>query len=983
MKSIDRMSSGGYIYWHEGNFMSRKDFFNPRILAILLSLSLTLPNPALALRQEGVDAQPTRAGLEDALTNGQPNPAAGMEEKTIQEVINVLEAAAISYRYEMGTNRVSEKPKQVNFKMLAPTTNQGFSSKLDSGYYAVPYSWSVHFSDTFASSRSQLELEVKKVAGSRDTVRIRRIEDQYEVSSPAGLEEAVTQFRTRIHAAKTWDELVALDEEVRKANKTLLSAVQKADLIRLLDERAQIFRPTPGAIQRDVVSQFRARIHAAKSWDELKALETEVIQTYGKLDGHQKANLLNLIDERIAVIRPMPGISAAGMEEGRFPTYVRQLTKQVNAGGIFRLELDENTFVRRVTSSTGEILYDSGESLGLGSLIPLTSGQMNPLWLLAYDSDSGLLLLDPNDGRFLNFPPLGNPIEIRARFAATFEDDQKSLLLEAIGAAGGISSFRIEPREASHKTRVGTQPGVVEMKMAADKGWIRVVISDQGDWIVSKTAGLEEVAWGNVARIDEVAAPIVRAARKTRNQALLNAVVPNLVHLYGGLNDQGELTNLTTNLRAALKGMLVTLAVNDLTGRLSWDPSQTRPLPANLAAVMEATLKLYNQSITSAGMEEKKLSEKMDICREAAEAGDVMALEQIIPDQHHEFLAILALAAFPGPYSWNNPNAVGHLARRLAEVFDVKRNARSIFPTIEVDSLPSAEQLGHAIGTVIRTFTGRDRAIPEGWSDEVLSSKRQNIAIKINVAMVGAAVLATALDMTAPAQGILTAPEPFERKELLSAADNLSSLIRDIRTQGYYDPPVSGEWSSNFLGKFVRPASAGMEEARVVLGDSLSRRDLFEAIKTLAETGVDSGNLAGYFEGLQPMFQEAGYKGELWTPSLSDLPAAPETFGKSIYVDERVPDRDKLITTLEKAGITILKKPGEAKEAAIVIGIESTRITAKQALLQVNENTVGSVTPALLKYLEDKGLLNPGAVVVLHLRFKRSGDLVDSFLLFA
>ena len=146
---------------------------------------------------------------------------------------------------------------------------------------------------------------------------------------------------------------------------------------------------------------------------------------------------------------------------------------------------------------------------------------------------------------------------------------------------------------------------------------------------------------------------------------------------------------------------------------------------------------------------------------------------------------------------------------------------------------------------------------------------------------------------------------------------------------------------------------------------------------------MDSGKLASYFEGLQQKFQDAGYKGELFTPSLADLPAAPEIFGKTIYVDQGVPGRDDLITSLENAGITVLKKPGEAKEAAIVIGIESTRVTAKQALLQVNENTVGFVTPALLKYVEDKDLLNPGGVVVLHLLFKRSGELVDSFLIFA
>ena len=67
-------------------------------------------------------------------------------------------------------------------------------------------------------------------------------------------------------------------------------------------------------------------------------------------------------------------------------------------------------------------------------------------------------------------------------------------------------------------------------------------------------------------------------------------------------------------------------------------------------------------------------------------------------------------------------------------------------------------------------------------------------------------------------------------------------------------------------------------------------------------------------------------------------------------------------------------------EADLVIGDWTLSATPRQALLQVDDQTVRYVTPTLLTYLEQQNLLQPGTVLVVGRLIQ--GDFGEALLIF-
>ncbi len=72
---------------------------------------------------------------------------------------------------------------------------------------------------------------------------------------------------------------------------------------------------------------------------------------------------------------------------------------------------------------------------------------------------------------------------------------------------------------------------------------------------------------------------------------------------------------------------------------------------------------------------------------------------------------------------------------------------------------------------------------------------------------------------------------------------------------------------------------------------------------------------------------------------------------------------------------------GRPEEADLIVGDWTLTPTPRLALLQVDQETVGYVTPALLAGLEERGLLQPGIVLVVGRLVK--GALGEHLLVFA
>jgi len=147
-------------------------------------------------------------------------------------------------------------------------------------------------------------------------------------------------------------------------------------------------------------------------------------------------------------------------------------------------------------------------------------------------------------------------------------------------------------------------------------------------------------------------------------------------------------------------------------------------------------------------------------------------------------------------------------------------------------------------------------------------------------------------------------------------------------------------------------------------------------IDLLTEGRLDAANLAEYFPeaGLQIMARSAGYReGLVFSLPQAGLPSAFLERGVPVFVQEKWRDQVKasLQQAVEQGAIRFVDN--NPAEAYLVIGEEKAiPLQPGQVFIGVNEQTVSRVTPGLLQELQQRGLLEPGSVVILYRAPKES-----------
>ncbi len=198
----------------------------------------------------------------------------------------------------------------------------------------------------------------------------------------------------------------------------------------------------------------------------------------------------------------------------------------------------------------------------------------------------------------------------------------------------------------------------------------------------------------------------------------------------------------------------------------------------------------------------------------------------------------------------------------------------------------------------------------------------------------------------------------------------------------------AGEAIAELVGQFR--LSAGAEERGTPEAGRAALRTFLEGargtIEALAPWNPTEPvtNLADRFPRLAEAAQSAGYeRGIAQSVWINRLPAGPLLKSRNVFVQKGVSWNKANEVQGRLAGyVTFVDSP---ELADVIIGEDRLEVAVArhQAFVQVNDGTAQALTPGLLKYLEEWGLLDPGAVVVLDLLLLRQGDQGEDLVLFA
>lgn len=192
----------------------------------------------------------------------------------------------------------------------------------------------------------------------------------------------------------------------------------------------------------------------------------------------------------------------AGLEtlSPTFLAYERDLARRINEKGVFRVELGKEGHLRKLILKN-KILYGSGAYLS-PSLPSWTLGESGPEILLAYATDSGLLLLNtrlqvlryvsPRGESFLIERSLGETptMDDRAEAARQFQ-----ILMQLLAEAGGAVRIQI-PSQERGKKRADAEPKrpasslvhQLSIELANRQGTVAVFLTKHNRWVVSHRA---------------------------------------------------------------------------------------------------------------------------------------------------------------------------------------------------------------------------------------------------------------------------------------------------------------------------------------------------------------------------------------------------------------------------------------------------------------------------------------------------------------
>lgn len=178
------------------------------------------------------------------------------------------------------------------------------------------------------------------------------------------------------------------------------------------------------------------------------------------------------------------------------------------------------------------------------------------------------------------------------------------------------------------------------------------------------------------------------------------------------------------------------------------------------------------------------------------------------------------------------------------------------------------------------------------------------------------------------------------------------------------------------LAAELEEREAAREELRGILAGLKSNILDIRLLQDALDQGVD---LSSYVSRIGELLSKAGYaQGIARYVPLSRMPGAELAEGVSVFVQEEYEGqvRQQLSGV---PGVTFFR---DSAAASIVIGNKNVPIKPGQILLQVNSpEDAGLVTGRLLAYLQNQGLLQPGAIIAIN--SVNADDLSQDVVIFA
>jgi len=199
--------------------------------------------------------------------------------------------------------------------------------------------------------------------------------------------------------------------------------------------------------------------------------------------------------------------------------------------------------------------------------------------------------------------------------------------------------------------------------------------------------------------------------------------------------------------------------------------------------------------------------------------------------------------------------------------------------------------------------------------------------------------------------------------------------------------PVQIKVVDDEVGITTKPVrfQAGLEEqakAQAELRQFIAHPDIDDVIRLIFKTSpAGSINLARLFPRIAELLPLAGYeRGLALLVPFRFLPEGKLDGVVRVYIDPNASGADQVRAKMEEAW-EFIRLVDTAEEAHLVIGDERTKVSPRQALLQINSVTADRVSVSLLRYLGEKGLLRPGSVVSIYGLV--AGELGEGLLIFA
>ena len=269
----------------------------------------------------------------------------------------------------------------------------------------------------------------------------------------------------------------------------------------------------------------------------------------------------------------------------------------------------------------------------------------------------------------------------------------------------------------------------------------------------------------------------------------------------------------------------------------------------------EELLSLFEKlKILGAGLEETRIGRLFRDLQTARENRDWKRMKgRIRLRNRHLALAVLAVAALPDREQWQDNEALGHLARRVAEVHDIAprnrgliiRVARGLYGKraaaeakgVPVPSLPTPEMLGPALRSVVDNLF--QKPIPPDRIEKLLSGDPAN---QLEFRAIGAELLATALDLAFPQRIDLPFGKQTTRQSAVALFHEMGSARENLkRSSSWALKKLRADFGEHRLLKpalfadLPKGTAGGLEETKAAR--ERIERILAQLVKTTPEFG--------------------------------------------------------------------------------------------------------------------------------------------------